>query len=171
MFLVTSFALPDLRGRVPIHKGTGPDLSPYSQGQKDGAEQVTLLSSNIPSQTSDACDCTGHQHMTPDHTHTVGDTVTACDPETVQTTMLSQSAGGLCDLFSFCSSNVEVDVCQLQEVTFSETGPGGGDLPTSLDEADCTCDMTSEGTAHDNLPPYLAVNFVIATVGLFPSRN
>lgn len=36
----TTFALPDLRGRVVIHPGSGPGLSPYSIGQKGGAEII-----------------------------------------------------------------------------------------------------------------------------------
>ncbi|KAA3622298.1 MAG: phage tail protein [Bacteroidetes bacterium] len=36
----TTFALPDLRGRVAIHPGTGPDLSTYSLGQTGGTEKV-----------------------------------------------------------------------------------------------------------------------------------
>lgn len=36
----TTFALPDLRGRVPIHVGTGPGLSPKVQGQTGGVERV-----------------------------------------------------------------------------------------------------------------------------------
>lgn len=44
----TTFGLPDLRGRVPIHFGTGPGLSPYSQGQIGGTENVTLLTTQIP---------------------------------------------------------------------------------------------------------------------------
>lgn len=47
----TTFALPDLRGRVPIHPGNGPGLSPYQLGQKGGAESVTLTTQNLPSHT------------------------------------------------------------------------------------------------------------------------
>lgn len=49
----TTFALPDLRGRVTIHSGnsTGPGLSPYQLGQKGGVEKVQLLTSEIPSHT------------------------------------------------------------------------------------------------------------------------
>ena len=36
---VSTFALPDLRGRVAIHPGTGPGLSPYPIGQKGGAQE------------------------------------------------------------------------------------------------------------------------------------
>ena len=45
----TTFALPDLRGRVSVHAGTGPGLSPYVQGHKGGEEQVTLAASKMPS--------------------------------------------------------------------------------------------------------------------------
>ncbi len=36
----TSFGLPDLRGRAPIHQGRGPGLSPRKLGEKGGAETV-----------------------------------------------------------------------------------------------------------------------------------
>lgn len=45
----TTFALPDLRGRVMVHAGAGPGLSSYQLGQKGGAEQVTLTTNEIPS--------------------------------------------------------------------------------------------------------------------------
>src|SRR5690349_21566790 len=38
---VTTFALPDLRGRVPNHFGQGPGLANYVQGQIGGTENVT----------------------------------------------------------------------------------------------------------------------------------
>ncbi len=44
----TTFALPDLRGRVPIHFGQGPGLSSYNIGQVGGAETSTLLTGNLP---------------------------------------------------------------------------------------------------------------------------
>jgi len=38
----TTFALPDLRGRAPIHLGRGSGLSSYKLGSRGGVEQVTL---------------------------------------------------------------------------------------------------------------------------------
>ncbi len=38
----TTFGLPDLRGRVALHTGTGPGLNPYKVGQKGGAESTIL---------------------------------------------------------------------------------------------------------------------------------
>lgn len=45
----STFAVPDLRGRVPIHQGTGPGLSGYVLGQMSGTENVTLLTQQLPS--------------------------------------------------------------------------------------------------------------------------
>ena len=47
----TTFALPDLRSRVPVHAGQGPGLSSYSLGQQGGTETVTLLQANLPPHT------------------------------------------------------------------------------------------------------------------------
>ena len=45
----TTFGLPDLRGRAPIHTGTGPGLSTYNIGQRGGVETVTLSPTQVPS--------------------------------------------------------------------------------------------------------------------------
>ena len=45
----TTFGLPDLRGRTPIHPGHGPGLSRYQLGQKGGQEYVTLNTTQLPS--------------------------------------------------------------------------------------------------------------------------
>ncbi|HYP14049.1 MAG TPA: tail fiber protein [Bryobacteraceae bacterium] len=49
----TTFALPDLRGRVPMSSGQGPGLSPRTLGETAGEETVTLLNSQMPA----------HNHM------------------------------------------------------------------------------------------------------------
>lgn len=51
----STFALPDLQGRAPMHPGQGPGLSLHDLGETGGTETVTLLESEIPS-----------------HAHTVG---------------------------------------------------------------------------------------------------
>lgn len=48
---VTTFGLPDLRGRVAIGHGQGPGLSIYDLGQQGGTESVTLLSNQMPAHT------------------------------------------------------------------------------------------------------------------------
>jgi microcystin-dependent protein len=47
----TTFALPDLRSRVPAGQGQGPGLSAYGQGQAGGAETVTLTAAQMPGHT------------------------------------------------------------------------------------------------------------------------
>lgn len=47
----TTFALPDLRGRAPVHQGQGPGLSSYSVGESGGTEQVTLNTQQLPAHT------------------------------------------------------------------------------------------------------------------------
>ncbi|ODS63693.1 MULTISPECIES: tail fiber protein [unclassified Arenimonas] len=50
----TTFAVPDLRGRVPIHQGQGPGLSNYVIGQRAGTETVTVLPTQMPAHTHTA---------------------------------------------------------------------------------------------------------------------
>ena len=44
----STFALPDLRGRVPIHMGTGPGLSNRPIAEAAGVEEVTLTVQQLP---------------------------------------------------------------------------------------------------------------------------
>ncbi len=45
----TTFGVPDLQGRTPMHSGNGPGLTPRLQGQKIGVERVTLSVAQMPS--------------------------------------------------------------------------------------------------------------------------
>ena len=45
----TTFALPDLRGRFPMHPGQGPGLTSRSLGQKGGSETNTITTNQLPS--------------------------------------------------------------------------------------------------------------------------
>jgi microcystin-dependent protein len=44
-----TFGLPDLRGRLAMHAGNGPGLTPWPQGLKSGTESHTLTINNLPS--------------------------------------------------------------------------------------------------------------------------
>lgn len=50
----STFGLPDLRGRVPIHQGTDTFGNPYTLGQMAGSETITLTTNQIPSHTHPA---------------------------------------------------------------------------------------------------------------------
>jgi microcystin-dependent protein len=47
----TTFALPDLRGRIPIHAGQGPGLSPHTLGEAGGTEAVALTTAQLLAHT------------------------------------------------------------------------------------------------------------------------
>jgi len=47
----TTFGLPDIRGRIPMHAGSGPGLSSRRLGAKSGSEKVTLKTNQLPSHT------------------------------------------------------------------------------------------------------------------------
>lgn len=51
---LTTFGLPDLRGRVPIHMGRGPGLSPRALGATGGTETATVTTSQLPAHTHQA---------------------------------------------------------------------------------------------------------------------
>jgi microcystin-dependent protein len=71
----TTFALPDLRGRIPIHAGQGPGLAARRLGAKGGAEAVTITTNQLPS-----------------HTHTVKGTNDAADAATPDGNLPAQSS-------------------------------------------------------------------------------
>lgn len=73
----TTFAVPDLRGRLPIHQGAGPGLSNYVIGQRAGTETVTVLPTQMPA-----------------HTHTVVATTAAATTGTPGTTVLPGAVSG-----------------------------------------------------------------------------
>jgi len=51
----TTFGLPELRGRFPMHQGSGPGLTPRAMGQKAGTETHTLSTNHLASHSH-----TGH---------------------------------------------------------------------------------------------------------------
>ena len=67
---VTTYALPDLRGRVAMHQGKGPGLTNRVIGQELGAEDITLTTSEIP----------GHSHTGSGTTRVVGYAATQLSP-------------------------------------------------------------------------------------------
>lgn len=48
---VSTFATPDLRGRLPVHQGTGLGLTTRVPGEKGGTESVSLLEPQMPAHT------------------------------------------------------------------------------------------------------------------------
>ena len=85
----TTFGLPDLRGRTPINSGgnsAGPGLPRYTQGQKGGAETVTLTTAQVPS-----------------HTHTARASSADADVETPTGHLLAAVPAGFAGIFAYHS--------------------------------------------------------------------
>jgi microcystin-dependent protein len=142
----STFALPDLRGRVPLGFGQGPGLTDYPLGASAGSENVTLLGSEIPQ-----------------HVHTVSDispltgTVRARNAPGNQQTPLGnlpaiEAAGGPAT-FSNAAPNANMHASSVTGVSGGPTTSAGGDQP------------------HSNMQPYLGLRFCIALAGVFPSHS
>ena len=121
----TSFALPDLRGRTPIHVGDG-----HSLAQKSGAETVTLTAAEIAA-----------------HTHTAKATSSPAGDGTPTGDVLAQTE-------------------PLGDLLYRD--PEAGSM-TAIRSGTVT--NAGGGQAHNNMQPFLTLNFCIALRGLFPSRN
>jgi len=93
----TTFALPDLRGRIAVSAGQGPGLQNYSLGETAGSEAVTLISSQMPAHTHVVGASTGSAQATPDNAFPGSDTSTQIYDLAASTTMnpqMIQPAGG-----------------------------------------------------------------------------
>src|SRR5215210_9335966 len=123
----STFALPDLQGRAPMHPGQGPGLSLHDLGETGGSETVTLLQSEIPA-----------------HSHAMQ--ADASDPSNVKL-VSPASSFGISQEGLVYQDNPDVALAA-QALT-----PAGGSLP------------------HNNLMPYLTLEFNIALQGVFPPRS
>jgi microcystin-dependent protein len=123
----TTFALPDLRGRVPVHRGSGAGLSPVSLGVRDGEESVVLPLEAMPA-----------------HTHGINASADAANSNLAESRVLADPGAGK-NLYGPEGNTVSMSANSI-------AGVGGGQ-------------------AHDNMQPYLSINYCIALQGIFPSRN
>ncbi|GAB5495172.1 MAG: tail fiber protein [Phycisphaerales bacterium] len=126
----TTFALPDLRGRVAIHAGQGPGLTNRRQGSKGGVESVTLNITELPH----------HNHSL----NFINSEAKETSPEGHAPALPSDG-----ELMLFSSLG----------------GAEAGEFHNS------TIGHTGGGQAHDNMPPYGTVRYIIALQGVYPSRN
>ena len=115
----TNFALPNLRGRVPVHEGNGHNL-----GEAAGSTAVTVNIQQLPT----------HNHF-----------------------QQSQPAAGnqlpAVGAFFSQTSNMYRTADNLIAINPATIGSVGGSQP------------------HNNMMPYLVLNFIIALQGIFPSQN
>ena len=139
----TTFALPDLRGRAPVHAGDGTGLAPKQRGESRGVEHIQLIASQMPS----------HNHTAATHVTTAF--LVGVDDEGSQTDAsghaLANSAG---------------------DAHYHTSTPSSTMSAASI-TANAATMVYNYGSSqeHDNMQPYLAINFVIALQGIYPSRS
>lgn len=137
----TTFGLPNLQGRMPMHWGNGAGLTPRVLGEMSGEESVTLLTAQMPAHVHLENPVPGGASSTANATTPVGNFPAPIpDPN---------DAGNFLTAFSSTSNGTT----GAPGASTVNTGPAGGNQP------------------HDNMPPYLCVSFIIALEGIFPSRN
>ncbi len=122
----TTFGLPDMRGRIPVHAGQGPGLSPRNLGSKGGSEKETLTANQMPS----------HHH---------GMNVSSAPGDQQKPINRYMASSPTVRMFRPTPANVNLEPTML-------TNTGGS-------------------RSHTNLMPYLCIHFIIALVGIYPSRH
>jgi len=123
----TTFGLPDLRGRLPMHQNPG---TGFRLGQKGGTETVTLTVNQLPT-----------------HTHTLRYSQSRADTSNPADSVLARSALG--DRQYYAAENAKI-----------------ADMHSGAVEP-----MIGGSRAHNNMPPFLCLRFIIAFSGIYPSRN
>ncbi len=116
----TTFALPNLRGQVPIHEGAG-----HALGEAAGSTAVTVNIQQLPT----------HVHLL----------------QATNTTATLDTPGGA--VLGGAPTNAYASAANLALMNPGTVGSVGG------------------SQAHNNMMPYLVLNFIIALQGIFPSQN
>ncbi|TSI05172.1 phage tail protein [Lysinibacillus sp. BW-2-10] len=127
----TTFALPNLQGRVVLQQGTGPGLTGRVQGQSGGSATETLITSQMPV----------HSHV-----------------PNCQSTLTP----GLNNPSNAIWSNVDTSNRGKDIYTDSQ--------PNALMSTNAIL-STGGSQPHNNMQPYLGLNFIIALQGIFPARD
>lgn len=119
----TTFALPDLRGRVPVHMDAG-----FNLGQQGGEASHTLIASEMPS-----------------HSHSLGISTAVSHQADPSGRVLGNVESGALNFYAPADGTATLAP--------STVGNAGGSQP------------------HENMQPYLTINFIIALQGIFPSQS
>ncbi|WP_321491909.1 tail fiber protein [uncultured Desulfobacter sp.] len=165
----TTVGLPDLRGRSPIQYGTGPGLDTWNWGEKGGSPTVQLALGNIPAHShglyasntqGNASSPSGGLLAAPGPALFTGE-VPSGIPVTGTTTIKGQT-GTLQDGKTSESREISGGVA---------TQPYVSGLTPNVEMSTSSIGMSGESQPFSVQSPCLAMTYVIALVGLFPSRN
>ncbi|GAB3881894.1 phage tail protein [Spirosoma agri] len=131
---VSTFALPDLRGRTAVGFGSGPGLQNYNLGEAGGTESVTLTNNQLPV-----------------HTHSLNATTNSGTQVSPSGVLLAAATGA-------DEGGTSVTVS-----TYANGSPNTSLSPNSIGGA-------GGNQPHENRQPYLGLNYIICTEGLYPPR-
>lgn len=146
----STFALPDLKGRVAIQPGSGGGLSSYSLGQRGGAEFNTITIAQMPS----------HNHLVAT-TASAQNVLLSTDPGVNST----PAAGDVPAAARFGNGLGATPVKSYGPATNTVNGQ-------AIDVAAGVYVGNAGGNQQlNNLQPYLSINYIICVYGVFPSRS
>ena len=147
----TTFALPDLRGRVPIGSGQGPGLSPRTLGEMAGTESTTLTSTQMPA-----------------HVHNMASGTSTMNAVNVKASLQAPAAG------AFLGRGVDTAPTpdSIPEIYVPASEAAGKPLiPLAAGNVAGNTSVAGGSQPFSTMQPYLVLNPCIALEGIYPSRN
>lgn len=184
----STFALPNLEGRIQIGSGQGAGLSEVAQGQEGGEERTMLLQNNLPSHshavevqpkdqpinTVTVKDYQG-QDLTTSYTALGTITASKSDGTTADSTaaVFAKSTLGPNHVKAYYKPSSPIDLT-LSGVPASTQATDNG--LTAMDEngidfTNVKAMPTGGGMPVNNMQPYLTMHYIIALQGVFPPRQ
>lgn len=146
----TTMGLPDFRGRVPVGAGQSPGTGHYPLGQMGGAEHVSLTLAQMPV----------HNHAA-----TFSPSAVIIKASPVAGTQKVPGISGATTLAA--SDQGRSDASNIYN---AEAPTVNLNMDASFDGT-VTVEQAGGGQTHYNMQPFIAVNYIIALQGIFPSRN
>lgn len=138
----TTFALPDLRGRLPVGQGQGVAMYDVGLGDSFGVESITLTQAKLPA----------HSHPFVVSSALANTTIPAdASNNATRTFGTFTKVKAMTGLY-----NNSIDQLGRVQLNAATLNPSAG---------------SSSVTAHSNLMPAMALNYIIATTGLYPSQG
>ena len=162
----TTFALPDLRGRIPIHAGQGPGLTNRRLGQRFGTELNYMSILQMPNHNHQATlsITTAVGGITGAASATMNINNTASATEGGDGSYLGYSEGG-----ALYNGTAEAGKALAADAITVDTSGLGINLSSIAGSA--TIGYTGNQQGQNNMQPVEVINFIIAMQGTYPPRS
>lgn len=148
---ITTFKLPDLRGRVPLGAGTGPGLLPHELGQSGGQEVHRLTTPEMPS-----------------HNHSTSNSVSEDQHIQLSATVAVDEALVAGDVPAEAQFKSGVSATNVKSF-----GPATNVIKGQAINSTDGLTILNSGSSfpHNNMQPFLGLNYIICVAGLYPQRS